>query len=249
MPRKPRVKSATGIYHIIFRGVNRRQVFFDDEDYKTFLNQLKRYKPICGYKLYAYCLMGNHIHLLMREGHESLEKTFKRIGPAFSYRHNGKYERVGHMFQDRYYSEPVENPFYFLRVIRYIFQNPVKAGICNKPEEYKYSNAYKLLNEKDDFTDSDEIFELISPEELRKFCNEKNDDNCLDIEDTNRFFVSDELAEQFILEEYGTLSPDPGKGASRKEFLNSFAKLRKQFVSIRQFSRITGVSRYILMNH
>ena len=94
-----------------------------------FLQILKECKAISECKLLAYCLMGNHFHLLIKIENESLEQVFKRICGRFVYWYNTKYQRVGHLFQDRFKSEPVENDAYLLTVIRYIHQNPVKAGI------------------------------------------------------------------------------------------------------------------------
>ena len=70
MPRTARKKSCKQIYHIMLRGINKQQIFYEKEDYQFFISILERYKETCGYELYAYCLMGNHIHLLIREGNE-----------------------------------------------------------------------------------------------------------------------------------------------------------------------------------
>lgn len=75
----------------MLRGINRQQVFFDKEDYRVFENILRHYKSICDFRLFAYCIMGNHIHLLIRTGSVPLEKIFKRIGSAFVYWYNCKY--------------------------------------------------------------------------------------------------------------------------------------------------------------
>ncbi len=83
MPRTGRKKSASGIYHVMLRGINQQQIFEDDEDFDRFLGILRECKRICGFELYAYCLMGNHVHLLMREGKEPLELIFKRLGSRF----------------------------------------------------------------------------------------------------------------------------------------------------------------------
>ena len=80
MPRKARTRAESGIYHVMLRGINCQQIFEDEEDNEVFLEILRDYKPVCGYQLFAYCLMGNHVHLLIKEGTESLEQTFKRIG-------------------------------------------------------------------------------------------------------------------------------------------------------------------------
>ena len=106
MPRTARRRSGTGIYHIMMRGINRQRIFEDDEDNRMFLQFLLKYKNQCGYKILAYCLMGNHIHLLMKEGDEPLEIVFKRMGAGFVNWYNVKYQRTGHLFQGRFKSEP-----------------------------------------------------------------------------------------------------------------------------------------------
>ena len=140
MPRLPRQKSDSGIYHIMLRGINQQVIFEDDEDYFKFVETLENYKAVSGYKVFAYCLMSNHIHLLIKVEKEDLDKIIKRIGGSYVYWYNWKYKRSGHLFQDRFKSEPVEDDTYFLTVIRYIHQNPVKASICSKPENYKFSS-------------------------------------------------------------------------------------------------------------
>ena len=125
MPRKSRAKSENGIYHIMLRGINKQIIFEDEEDNKKFLEVLKECKDICDFKLFAYCLMGNHIHLLLKVEKEELEQIFKRIGARFVYWYNLKYKRSGHLFQDRFKSEPINDDNYFLNVLHYIHQNPV----------------------------------------------------------------------------------------------------------------------------
>jgi hypothetical protein len=82
MPRSARKKSSSGIYHIVLRGINKQRIFEDDEDSLYFLEKLKIYKDISGYEIYAYCLMSNHVHLLMKEGEEPLSTAFRRIGAS-----------------------------------------------------------------------------------------------------------------------------------------------------------------------
>ena len=125
MPRQARKRAESGIYHVMLRGINQQRIFEDEEDNQRFLQILRECKEIGGFMLLAYCLMGNHVHLLIKEGTESLEQIFKRIGGRFVYWYNVKYQRVGHLFQDRFKSEPVDTDAYLLTVIRYIHQNPV----------------------------------------------------------------------------------------------------------------------------
>jgi len=138
MPRSARKKSKSGIYHIILRGVNRQTIFEDEEDTEKFLETLAEYKKENGYKTYAYCLMGNHIHLLIKEEKEDLGIAMRRIGASFVYWYNWKYDRTGHLFQDRYKSEVVEDEKYLLTVLRYIHQNPIKADLVKDIKEYSF---------------------------------------------------------------------------------------------------------------
>ena len=93
MPRHARRISSTGIYHIMLRGINEQQILEEKEDNEKFLNILKECKEISQYKLYAYCLMGNHIHLVIRVEKEPLEIIFKRICGRYAYWYNSKYQR------------------------------------------------------------------------------------------------------------------------------------------------------------
>ena len=119
-----RKQSSTGIYHVMLRGVNRQQIFLDKEDCTYFLESLYVCKQISRFKLYAYCLMGNHVHLLINAKEEPVDMIMRRLGSKYVYWYNSKYERIGHLFQNRFKSEPVETDTYFLTVLRYIHMNP-----------------------------------------------------------------------------------------------------------------------------
>ncbi len=101
-----------------------------------------------GYFLYAYCIMDNHIHLLIQPHEQSLAQTMKRIMTTYAIYFNNTYLRVGHLFQDRFRSEVIEDKDYFFTVVRYIHNNPVKAGIVKHIGDYKYSSAIEYLAEK-----------------------------------------------------------------------------------------------------
>lgn len=248
MPRRARQKSISGIYHVILRGVNHQQIFYEDADYAKYIYLLRKYKEICGYEIYAYCLMGNHIHLLIGEGKEKIDLIFKRLGAAFAFWYNTKYERSGHIFQDRFKSEPVDSQEYFLTVFRYILRNPVKAHMCISPIDYQYSNARDLMLGTSTFSDTTTIFEYISKNSLREFLLEENDDECLDLAKSYRYGISDEAATELILQEFGTLSPIIGSPDSieRQLFNDSVQFLKSSGVGVRQLSRLTGLSRKLL---
>ena len=128
IPREPRVKSSTDIYHVILRGHNQTQLFYDDQDYCVFLDRVKRYKDECGFSLYAYCLMGNHIHLLIAALFGDLPQIIQKIALSYSRYFNTRYDRSGYLFQGRYKSFPVETTEYLVAVFRYIHTNPREIG-------------------------------------------------------------------------------------------------------------------------
>ncbi len=242
MPRTARTKSESGIYHIMLRGINRQLIFEDEEDNRKFLEVLNDCKAVSGYKLFAYCLMGNHIHMLMKVEKEDLQQIFKRIGGRFVYWYNGKYSRIGHLFQDRYKSEPVETDEYFLTVLGYIHQNPVKAGLSKTVDEYIWSsyNEYILPKQKQ-LADTEFALEMIGKDEFVKFNNQINDDNCLEME-AIKFRLTDEQAKKIMAKiskcqdasEFQELDID-----KRDEYIKAF---KENNLSVRQISRLTGIN-------
>jgi REP element-mobilizing transposase RayT len=247
MPRQARKKSESGIYHIMLRGINQQQIFEDREDYEKFLEILKDCKAICEFKLFAYCLMGNHIHLLIQEGTESLEQVFKRLCGRFVYWYNVKYRRVGHLFQDRFKSEPVDSDDYFFTVLRYIHQNPTKAGLCKRVEDYAYSSYIEYFNESS-FVDRDYVLNLMMIDEFVGLNQQTADTACMDIAEKPVVRVTDEQAKVLIkkiskcenVSDFQVLDI-----ATRNKYLK---KLREKGLSIRQLSRLTGISFSVIRN-
>ena len=162
MPRASRKKSESGVYHIMLRGINQQVIFEENEDYEKFIDVLKKYKIVCGYKLFAYCLMSNHIHIIIKEENENIDQIIKRIAGSYVYWYNSKYYRRGHLFQDRFRSEPIEDNNYLFAAIRYVHQNPLKAEIIDKLGEYKYCSYSDYVNEYSELIDKDFVFQTVS---------------------------------------------------------------------------------------
>lgn len=240
MPRTQRKKSSTGIYHIVFRGINRQQIFEEDEDYERFLYLLKQYQQICSYHIYAYCLMPNHIHLLIKEGTEELGQTFRRIGASFVYWYNLKYGRTGHLFQDRYKSEVVEDDAYLLTVVRYIHRNPVKAGLCQEPEDYRYSSFAHY--ESDSLVENCLILGMTGREEFFNYHHIGNEDRCLDVEEEQKRRLTDQDAVRLMRELYHCSNPSEFQNAGKETQNKILHTLVESGGSIRQISRLTGAS-------
>jgi len=148
MPRQARIYSDTGIYHVMIRGNDKQKIFLEDEDRRRFISTLFEKALEENIDIYAYCLMNNHVHLLLHEEDCNIARLMKRINVSFAYYFNKKYKRVGHLFQDRFKSEIVDNDGYLLAAVRYIHNNPVKAGIVNSPEKYSWSSYNDYIGVK-----------------------------------------------------------------------------------------------------
>lgn len=250
MARSPREKSKTGIYHIILRGINRQLIFEDEEDADRFLETLGRYRKESGYEIYAYCLMGNHIHILIKEGKEELSLAMKRIGVSYVYWYNLKYDRSGHLFQDRYKSEVVEDNDYLLTVLRYIHQNPLKAKIAEDISTYKWSSYHEYLG-NNGFSDKEFILELFDSDrraavsKFQKFHKTVETGKCLDLKE--KIAIRDDEAIEIIKEALNISRAKDVQKLDVTERNNFLRELKAKGLSTRQISRLTGISRNIVL--
>jgi hypothetical protein len=189
--------------------------------------------------------MSNHIHLLIKEGNEDLGTVFRRIGSKFVYWYNWKYKRSGHLFQDRYKSEVVENDKYFLTVLRYIHQNPIKAKIVDRIKKYPWS-SYSEYFGNNGICDTKFVLSLFSEDEksamelFEKFNVQGNDDKCLDYEE--RIRIDDREAMKIIMEVAGAENARQVQSYEKERRDKVIKKLKNKGLSIRQIERLTGIS-------
>ena len=237
MARTAREKSNSNIYHVMLRGINRQQIFLDEEDNEHFLDVLLQCRAISGFRLLAYCLMGNHVHLLIQTEKEPLDLVMKRISTRYVMWYNAKYERVGHLFQDRYKSEPVDDDAYFLTALRYILNNPVKAGKCRKSADYPLSSAQDYFH-GGGITDISFAEEMLGREALLEYLTAPGEESCMD-ETPAR--VSDRKAEKLLLEIVGAADEASCRQAVSERPDQYIPALRSAGLSIRQICRLTGL--------
>lgn len=235
------------------RGINRQTVLEDEEDCAQFLEALLRYKEKSGYDIYAYCLMGNHVHLLMKIGIEPLEQIMRRLCGSYVYWYNMKYQRVGNLFQDRFKSEPVKDDEYFQTVLRYIHQNPVKAGLVKHVEEYKWSSFHEYVNQANLVTINLLMGMISDDNEKRRqkfieYINSRSEHECLDIDNEVRQRITDEEARE-IIKMVCNLKNAIDLQQLDCQTRNTYLRILKQKhnLSIRQIERITGINRGIVL--
>jgi REP element-mobilizing transposase RayT len=244
MTRLQRKKSKSGIYHVLLRGINRQRVFEDDEDYRRFILILDQIRQVSDSRLLAYCLMSNHVHLLIEEQAEQLGETIKRLAVRYVMWFNAKYERVGHLFQDRFQSEPVESDEYFVTVLRYIFQNPVKACLSKKPEDYPWSSS--SIGKPDDIIDFNRLRELCEIEAVLAEENQTEAEAVLDMSLTGRRGRSDAQASKRLYEIGGVGTTTAFLALDKTSQKVAVLRLLDEGFSLRQVARVCGLSKGLI---
>ena len=158
MPRKPRLEVEGGLYHVFTRGNNRRLIFNDDNDYGRMVKLIEKTKTKLPFYLYTYCLMPNHLHLLMERRIAPISRIMHMLLTAYSKYYNRRNRRVGHLFQGRYRSILCQSDHYLAELVRYIHLNPVRANIARDPAAFRYSSHRAYLGEEETrFVDVDTV--------------------------------------------------------------------------------------------
>lgn len=142
MPRKARILVPHYPHHIVQRGHNRKAVFVADEDYQFYLENLKEWKTKLGIKIYAWCLMTNHIHLIVEPGAnvKTVSALMKRLAGRQTALVNKQERRTGSLWEGRFKASPIQRDNYLLACCRYIEMNPVRANMVTGPRQYRWSS-------------------------------------------------------------------------------------------------------------
>lgn len=234
MPRQIRDLGETGWAHIILRGINRENLFYDDTDYARFMSTTERFQKETNAEIPVICLMSNHVHMLLKDENSCFALIMKKIAVSYAAYYNKKYERVGHVFQDRFRSEAVTDDRHFLSVMRYIYQNPQKSGICSaETYPYTYIRPNGIISEY-----------FPTSEDLHAFLNAENDDFCLEYDSTGAPGDAEVLAA--IAKIFGNSNPQLLQSADKDFRDRVLSELKAQGISVRQLSRLTGINRNIV---
>ncbi len=160
MPRQSRIDGPGAIHHIVVRGIERRRIFNDDEDREFFLKRLALIANETKTACYAWALIPNHFHLLLRTGASPITTVMRSLLTGYAQYYNRRYKRHGHLFQNRYKSILCEEETYLLELVRYIHLNPLRAGLIKTMEEldaYAYCGHSALIKGEPSFQDVDYI--------------------------------------------------------------------------------------------
>lgn len=166
MGRKPRNFGHGEAYHLTSRGTNKQRVFRDDLDRRRFLGALHRASCARSWSCLAYCLMDNHVHLMIRAHESAVSSGMRDLLGGYSRYFNRRHEREGHLFKARFHDVHVARDAQAMAVVRYIALNPVRSGMCERPEDWPWSSYGAMLGRADiadSVVDERALFALFSP--------------------------------------------------------------------------------------
>ena len=214
MARAPRLEGEGSVYHVIARGNERKAVFRDDRDREAYLERLAKYRERFGFRLLAFCLMDNHVHLAVERGEEKLSRVMLALQSSYTQAFNRRHGRVGHLFQGRYQAFLVEKERYLLALIRYIHRNPVRAGVVARPPDFVWSSdRYYRRGKGPEWLDLDPVLSLfgegrrIAVSQYRRFMGDETADSYEDLKSYARVIKGDESFAQRALKQAGARQP------------------------------------------
>jgi REP element-mobilizing transposase RayT len=257
LTRQARQISSTGIYHIMFRGVSHCHIFEDTDDYLKLCDILSSVKSEMGFKIPAYCLMDNHVHLMLIEDQPARLPLFmKKVLVRYVAWFNRRHQRSGVLMENRYRSECVTDEPYTLAVIRYIHLNPCVAGIVAMPGAYRWSSYSDYLSDSGGLADMTWALSMFSQDEEQArsgFIAFHENEPVEKIEIATSTKLTEEQlrkemlvtlsAESSLPEIYSLFDIASLKRPQRNAMLTV---LRQRGFSIRQIERATGISRGII---
>jgi len=247
IPRVARVNSETQYYHLMVQGIAREEIFVSDSFKKFYLIKLRDIFKDIGIDILAYCIMSNHAHLLIRcQEIENLTSAMRRLNTTYALFYNGLQKRVGYVFRDRYRSEIIKEESHLLSCIVYIHNNPVKAGICKKPNEYQWSSYKEYIDSGDMINDNELILRGISSDIIqariifRGLHNRVYNENWIENKEDNPEYI-EEAINDFVAstgEDIETIKNDNTRLYILINYLQG-----KTNISLRQIARILRINR------
>lgn len=242
MPRKPRARAESGIHHVVVQGARNKNIFVDEESKDLYLDILLQYKARFEMEVYAYCILENHGHILLKEGRIDVSSFMRRMGVSYSYWYRKRRQEEGAVFRGRYLSEPLE-PQQLAAVVSYIHREPVKMGLAVQPEDYAWSSAHVYRSVHPFIETLPLVADPESPYD--SFCPEEEMD-CLE-EVPAKYGKSRAEAEAAVRKRLGSLSLEELRCLEPEERNNLLRQLRyEEQISILLLSQITGIGRGVI---
>ena len=237
MPRASRQYSESGLYHVVLRGNGKQFIFEDDSDRREFLQQLKAKTVPHGVSIIAWCLMSNHVHLLLEDPENSLSHFMHAISTAYARYFNDKSGHVGSVFQGRFASVPITGDGQLLQAVRYIHENPAKAGV-GSADAYRWSSYGEYLG-RAGVADTETVLDMVGGVEGSLRFSEDGRFGSYRYRTTKR--VSDEDALEVARYILGDMDPAKLKEMGKVQRNEALRSLRAAGMTVKQLERLTGI--------
>ena len=240
MPRSARVKSESGFYHVIAKGSGGQLLFEGPADYRAFLDLLGRACEKSGVSVIAYCLMSNHVHLLLEDPGDHLSSMMQSLMTGYAQHFNAMGGHIGHVFQQRFKSQPVEDDAYLLQAARYIHNNPAKAGVCAAPD-YEWSSYREYVSEASGVADTALLLDMCGGVDGFAVFSAGGNDDGYRFEQRSR--ISEAEVRSAAARVLDGIAPSDLKGVERRRRNALLCDLWQAGLSVRQIERLTGIGR------
>ena len=238
--------SNSEIFHVMLRGIGHMDLFYDDNEYSAFLRTMIRYTEELNVPVFVYCLMNNHVHLLIGARTDVMSLLLKKTEVSYAYYFRSRYEHAGHLFQNRYKSEAIENERHFLAALRYILFNPAAAGLGDW-RSYRWSSAAAYLHQKNDgLTACDRTWELISRTELLDVTLISENEAAFAEPVFTRRRKSDKEISAMICSLGGLSNPLELQASEMNKRNEVLSEIKSAGASVRQIERVTGINRNVI---
>lgn len=250
MSRRPRSKSPTGYYHVTLRGNGGQLLFDDDSDRIAMLQILDTILPKHKIELVAWCLMGNHIHLLINDPDDHMSEAIHAIAVSYAGRYNAHTGHIGHVFQERFWDSPIKSEEYLLEAIRYVHLNPQKAGLAAYDDYPWSSHREYLMGAKSRPHVCESVVDALFPTPL-SYLQFMESVPALPYRPSATAKVSEEDLSEFgraIVQAVAGCAPTELKSVSKALRNKAILALRKEGLTIKQVQLLTGLGTWIIKN-
>ena len=251
MPRRARQESPTQFYHLMIRGINKERIFESAKHKRFLIDMLGQESKEMDLEIGAYCIMDNHLHLVIKGELDEISIFFKKVNTRFAMRYNKDLKRVGHVFQGRYRSEIILNDGHLMQAIRYVHRNPINAGILSNIEKYKWSSYKEYVSETEQML-SKEIKLLVldlagGKNGIEKFHSDEDNilflDTAEEVEKIKQKFVNNTIGNYCEINEI-EISEVKNNGENLKELIELL--LRCEQLTHREISDLLNVNRNLV---
>ena len=246
MSRKPRQKSQTGLYHITMRGNGKQLLFEDDEDRRRILSLIRSSIARFNIRLIAWCLMGNHVHLVLSDSDDNMSEAMHLVMSCYATSYNRRHGHVGHVFQDRFSSASISSEEYLLDAIRYVHLNPQKAGICPY-DAYRWSSHLDYVERDPDIATVDLALVRLAFPRVRDYQAFMDASNGVVVRPPTGGRIDEDEALDVglsLIRPFGLNELSDVKALDKVKRNEIMAAMRRAGLSIRQIQRLTGVGEW-----